>query len=185
MRIIQRSILVIICCVALFQNKAWGQLRNNIGITAMYAVNNEVGKWHYGLQYELLLNEKYGFESGLYYWNFDLDVLYQTPTMSGITNVQLHYLWMPFLLKRHTRFVNIAFGATLQKYIGWTESNTHPAISTSVNYHPKYEYGLMAKLGHSFHLSDKIIFEPELSINQRLNVEALYSGFSFTVKYQL
>lgn len=136
-----------------------------------YNYSNTIG---YGISYEYQYANHWGYEFGVFSRN-----------QAVLSPIITHFVSVPIMFKYYSQLVNISVGANAHYFTGFTNLNPIPNTITTVTVNPSLEFGLIGKISKSISLSQKLILEPELSINPLLASNNTYYSLGLNLKYKL
>ena len=167
-----------------------GQRQTLIGIDGMIELADRELHPGIGVLIERRLTKHSGFESGLFFKNYNIDNTVTIVTGTGISTIRLqaaeHYLSIPLLYKFYTRIVNVSAGPTFDYYVGFRQKHKSPSFTIN-NYSisPKLSWGALLKVSKSFSVNKKLLLEPALRLNPNFSYKRTLAGVELAAKYKL
>ena len=139
-----------------------------------------------GLNIARTVGKHSGIEAGVYYRAYLQPISFSLEGYYFNTDIRESHLSIPILYKFSSRIVNFSAGPSFEVFLGWKQtSETGEVEVESYEIDPKYNLGVMAKLGKDIKLSEKLVFEPELRFNPIFNLERVYVGLGLRLKLDI
>jgi hypothetical protein len=139
----------------------------------------------FGIGLNRRLTKRSGFETGLYYRNYE-QVLSRSDGMSMPTlfaNLNERNLMIPLLYRFQNTWIHVSLGPTFDFFTGWRQTRDLGLNVETYSRRPSVDMGAMVKIGVPLELSDKVKVLPEMRFNPTFQFYRLYAGVGFTLWY--
>jgi hypothetical protein len=135
------------------------------------------------------LSKRSGFETGLYYRNYEIVTSARVDLGDGMgrqtffAHLNERNLMIPLLYRFQNRWVHFSLGPTFDFYMGWRQTRDQGLQIDSYSRSPSVDMGAMAKIGVPLEISGKLKILPELRLNPTFQYQRIYAGVGFTLWY--
>lgn len=139
----------------------------------------------FGLNLTRSISDKSSIEVGAYYRNYIEEMYFYVLGTYYDLNILENNLSIPILYRYSSKYFYVSAGSTFDTFLSWKQQTDSDFDVTSYDRDPKYDLGFLFKIGTEIHLSDKLIFAPELRLNPLLRTGRTYWGLGLNLKYDL
>lgn len=190
-----RILILTFLGIVLFSSASFSQEKferhTEIGLAFTMDAPDGYYTWRPGLGVGLLrrLTKRSGFETGLYYRNYEVVTSARLDLGDGLgpqtffARLNERNLMIPLLYRFQNRWIHLSLGPTFDFYMGWKQTKDLGLQVNSYSRTPSIDMGAMVKVGVPIELSDKLKILPELRLNPTFQYYRIYGGVGFTLWY--
>lgn len=131
-----------------------------------------------GFSFEQRLSKNLGYETGMYYRSRSLTRRYYGNILRE------SYMSIPIFFKYYNNVLNVSIGLDNSFMINWKQLNLDSSSQIETQNPRAFDGGIMFKIGKDIRLCKKLIFEPEMTLQQTFyNSQATYFSVGLKFKY--